>query len=98
MLNTTTRLAVLIQALSDKNFDWNDSTPSHDVNGLTVDDLLPSATDAAALKKRTVHFIIHFLVDEFQPLKDVKSYLPPDQSPHPVEKSTVVPMKILFKV
>ena len=60
MLNMTTRLAVLIQHLPDKNFDWNDSTPSHDVNGFTINDILPSAADAAAFKKKAVHFILHF--------------------------------------
>ena len=80
MLNTTTRLAVLIQHLPDENFDWNDSTPSHDVNDFTINDILPSAADAAAFKKRAVHFVLHFLVYRFQSLKDLKSFLPPDSA------------------
>ena len=54
MLNMTARLAVSIQNLPDEDFDWNDSTPSHDVNDLTINDILPSAADAAALKKLIV--------------------------------------------
>ena len=50
MLNMTARIAVSVQNLLDKDFDWNDSTPSHDVNDLTINDILPSAADAAAPK------------------------------------------------
>lgn len=97
MLNMTARLAVSIQNLPDGIIDWNDSTSSRDVNNLTINDILPSAVDAAVLNKRAVHFVMHFLVCEFRSLKDLKSFLPPEQSPHPVKKSTIMPMKILFK-
>ena len=36
-------------------------------------------------------------MDKFQSLKGLKIFLPPEKSPHPVKKSTIVPMNILFK-
>ena len=56
MLNMTARIAVSIQNLPDEDFDWNDSTPSHDVNDLTINDILPSAADAAAPKANNKFF------------------------------------------
>ena len=40
---------------------------------------------------------MEFLVEEFQSLKGLKSFVPPIQSLHPVSKPTVAPMAILFK-
>lgn len=56
----------------------------------------PSAEDADALSKAAVHFTMEFLVEEFESLKDLKSFVPPIES-HPVSKLTAVPMAILFK-
>jgi len=50
MLNMMAWRAVSIQNLADGDFHWNDSTPSRDVNDLTINDILTSAVDAAALK------------------------------------------------
>ena len=38
-----------------------------------------------------------FLVSAFQSLSDLKEFVPSREVVHPVEKSVVVPMKILFK-
>lgn len=36
-------------------------------------------------------------MDNFDALNDLKKHVPTRHSPHPVQKATVVPMKILFK-
>jgi hypothetical protein len=58
---------------------------------------LPSTEDADALSKAAVHYTMEFLVEEFQGLKGLKSFVPPIQSLHPVSKSTAAPMAILLK-
>ncbi len=43
------------------------------------------------------HYIMNYLVREFSGLADLKEFAPAQQPLHPVEKSEVVPMKVLFK-
>ena len=38
-----------------------------------------------------------FLAEEFESLSDLQPSVPKHQSPHPVQKSEVIPMKVLFK-
>ena len=38
-----------------------------------------------------------FLAEEFESLSDLQLFVPKHQSPHPVQKSEVIPIKILFK-
>ena len=40
---------------------------------------------------------MEILVSDFEQLQELQPFLPSRQSPHPVHKSQVVPMEILFK-
>ena len=97
MLNLTARLAVDVRHLPDWEIDWDDNTPQRDPATLTITDILPTETDGQELKRRAVQYVMHFLVREFSCLGHLKSLLPDEDSPHFVSKSTVVPMKVLFK-
>ena len=93
----TERLAVEIRHLPDWEVDWNDTTPQRDPSTLTITDMLPSEGDGQELKMRAVQYVMHFLVSEFGCLDHLKPLVLDEDSPHVVEKSNVVPMKILFK-
>lgn len=97
MLNITTRLAVRLQNLPDWSIDWADSQPQRSRQSLTISDFLPSLEDARHLKERATAFLMRFLVEEFDSLSDLESVVSKHQSPHPVHKSEVIPMKVLFK-
>ena len=93
MTNLTSRLAIKIRYLPDFDFSWSDSTPQQPRSSLTTDDFLPNELDAAILKE---------LPDEVScgdipNLKHLAAVIPPLEPLHPVVKSEVVPMKILFK-
>ena len=49
------------------------------------------------MKERATAFLMRFLVEEFKSLSDLEAFIPKYQSPHPVHKSVVIPMKVLFK-
>ena len=97
MLNITARLAVRLENLPDFQFDWNDTTPQRSRQSLTVADILPSEEDALQLQQRAVDFMMRFLVKELHALAGLKKHLPPKLMLHPVHKSEVVPMRVLFK-
>lgn len=97
LLNITSRLAIRVKNLPDWNVDWSDTTPQRSRKSLTVSDFLPSVEDADHLMKRAKSFLMEFLAHEFIDLADLKPFVPEHQSPHPVCKSEVVPMKVLFK-
>ena len=44
-----------------------------------------------------MRYVMQFLVTEFSCLNHLKLFLPDKESPHCVNKSNVVPMKMLFK-
>lgn len=99
MTNLTLRLAINIRYLPDFDFSWSDSTPQRSRSSLTIDDFLPNVSDAAILKERSVHYMMSFLVETFSCLKHLAAVpvIPEEEPLHPVLKSEVVPMKILFK-
>ena len=97
MLNLTARLAVQIQHLPDWEIDWNDTTPQCDPSTLTITDILPNKGNGQELKKQAARYVMQFLVTVFSCLNHLKSFLPDKESPHCVNKSNVVPMKMLFK-
>lgn len=97
MLNLTARLAVDIRHLPEWEIDWDDNTPQRDPATMTITDILPTETDGQELKRRAVQYVMHFLVREFSCLGHLKSLLPDEDNPHIISKSTVVPMKVLFK-
>lgn len=97
MMNVTARLAVRLKNLPDWDCDWSDTTPQKSRQSLGIFDILPNEDDAAQLELRAIEYMMKFLVIEFKDLSGLKKYVPPQVSLHPVEKSEVVPMKVLFK-
>ena len=102
MLNLTSRMAVrktckTKQNLPDWEVDWNDSRPQRPRSSLHGTELLPDEIDFAVFNKHAVQYIMEFLLANFAALTDLKQHVPARHSPHPVQKATVAPMKILFK-
>ena len=95
MANLTSRLAISIRYLPNFDFNWTDSAPQQPRSSLTIDDFLPSETDAAILKEQSVCYMMRFLVETFTSLKDLTKPSPKVEPLH--SKSQVTPMKILFK-
>ncbi len=96
MLNVTSRLAISIRNVPD-TVNWADTTPHGSRKNLRVGDILPNDDDAAILKGRALSYLMHFLVTEFRALKKLRHLVSPMHPSGPVSKSTVVPMKILFR-
>ena len=96
MLNMTARFAVEIKNLPHWTIDSTDTTPQRDPASLTISDL-PSAADGQELNKRAVQHIMSFLVEEFSSISYLAALIPPEESPHKTCKSTIVPMRMLFK-
>lgn len=94
MLNMTARIAVQMQNLPDGDVDWTDSLPQKRRSSLTCSDF---KTDATELHKRAVLYMMEVLVSEFSSFSNLKHLVPPRQSPQPVQKAVVVPMKVLFR-
>ena len=97
MLNLTARLALKIQNLPNWDFEWSDTHPQWSRQSLTISNFLPSEDDAQQLKKWAVLYMMEFLATEFKSLADLKHLIPSQQSLHPVQKSVVVPMKVLYR-
>lgn len=97
MSNLTSRLAINIRYLPDFDFSWADTAPQRPRSSLTIDDFVPSEADAGILKERSIVYTMKFLTETFDSLKDLSKLVPPIRPPHPVAKTEVVPMKILFK-
>ena len=97
MRNLTARIAVKIQNLPDWDVNWTDDRPQKRRSELTGVDFLASEDDTKELQKRAVQYMMEVLVSEFSSLSDIKHLVPRRQPPHPVQKSSVVPMKVLFK-
>ena len=95
MLNVTARLAVDIRYLPPGLEFTNTLQKSH--NSQTIDDLLLSSEDGEVLVKRAVRYMMEFLVTHFKDLASMAKLVPKEECPHPVQKSTVLPMKILVK-
>lgn len=96
MKNLTARLAVRIDNIPD-DINLEDGQPQGHRQDLTVDDILPSSEDGKVVYERAVRYIMGILVTEFESLSHLKHLVPQEKPPHPVVKSTVVPMRILFK-
>ena len=86
MLNLTARLAVAINNLPDWEVDWTDTAPQRNPDTLSISDILPSAADGEEIRKRAIHYIMQFLVTQFESLKHLQPLVPPQSSPHPVAK------------
>lgn len=97
MLNLTARLALKIANLPNWDIDWSDKTPQRSRSSLSIDDFLPSLSNAEALNQAAVQYTMEFLVEEFDSLHALKPLVPKPQSPHPLKMPTVAPMTILFR-
>ena len=71
--------------------------PQRPWQDLTLVDFVPSAEDAAELKKRALQYMMTFLVNHFSSLSNLKQFIPPASSTHPVAADEVVPMTVLLK-
>ena len=96
MINATSRLAVNIRYVPDST-NWEDTTAQRTRQSLTINDFTPTDRDGIVLQQYATHYVVEFLVSAFQSLSDLKEFVPSRELVHPVEKSVVVPMKILFK-
>lgn len=96
MMNLTSRLAIRICHLPDFDFEWSDTSHKCPRESLSVDDFLLSEEDFRILNEHAVNYMIGFLVESFSSLSDLHNFIPASDHFHPVTKSKVVPMKILF--
>lgn len=94
MLNPTARLAVRIQNLPLWEVHWADTQPQRSRATLTIDDILPK--DATAVRDHALLYLMQFLTQEFKSLRDLAPLVTKRKSPHPVQKTQVAPMKIVF--
>ena len=97
MLNATARLAVRIQNLPPWEVNWADTQPQRSRTTLTINDILPNEEDATALRDHAVLYLMQFLTQEFKALHDMAPLVPTQKPPHPVQKTQVAPMKVVFK-
>ena len=96
MINATSHLAVNIRYIPD-SINWEDTTAQQTRQSLTINDFTPTDRDGIVLQQHATHYVMGFLVSAFQSLSDLKEFVPSREVVHHVEKSVVVPMKILFK-
>ena len=97
MLNVTARLAVNIRYTPDDQFDWSDDKPQRSMESLTVSDFMLSESDAEEMSARATRYMMGFLVNNFSTFDDLKGFVPDEAPLHPVVKTEVIPMKILFR-
>ena len=97
MLNITARLAVNIRHLPDEQIDWSDDKPQRSMESLTISDFMLSESDAEEMSARATRYIMRFLVSNFSTFSDLKKFVPDEAPLHPVVKTEVIPMKILFR-
>ena len=96
MLNITSRLAVNIRYTPQEQFDWSDDRPQRSMESLTISDFMLSESDAEEMGAHATSYMMWFLVTNFSAFSDLKFV--PDETPlHPVVKTEVIPMKILFR-
>lgn len=97
MLNMTSRLAVRLENTPDWNVDWLDNKPQLPRSKLNHTHFLPSEDDARCVEQYAVQYMMEFLVENFKSLQHLSHLVPARCSPHPIQKSSVIPMKILFR-
>ena len=97
MMNVTTSLAVQIRFLPDFPFEWSDTQPQRSRHSLTIDDYFPTKEESLKLEQRANQYLMEFLVNNFTDLAHLRKFVPQIEPLQPIEKSEVVPMKVLFK-
>ena len=96
MKNTTSRLAVRVRKYPLFKFQWSDTSSQKSRSELDEKDILPSEADGACLHTRMIKFMMSFIVKEFVSLSNLAQFIP-SESVSPVQKSEVVPLKLLFR-
>ena len=96
MENTTSRLAVRIKKYPPFNFEWNDMTPQKSRGDLNESDVLASEEDGVRLRSHMLKFMMSFMVKQLISLSDLAKFIT-SQNPPPVEKSEIIPLKMLFR-
>ena len=86
-----------MQNLPPWDVGWTDSRPQKHRSSLTCVDFPPDEEDAAELHKQTVLYMMEVLVTDFKSLSSLKHLVPSQESPHCLQKSVTVPMKVLFR-
>ena len=56
-----------------------------------------SESDAEEMGARAISYMMRFLVSNFSTFSDLKKFVPDEAPLHPVVKTEVIPMKILFR-
>ena len=97
MLYLTSRIAIQMKNQPNGDIDWADCRPQKHRSSLSCSDFLPDDSDVAELHKHALQLVMEVMVAEFKSLHDLQPHLPQHESPHPVQKSVVIPMQILFK-
>ena len=96
MLNITSRIACRVRYLPNWEFDWSDTAPQRNRDSLGAVDFMMSEDDASHYR---ASYPVHdeVLGAGIQYFSDLKRFLPDETPLHPVTKSEVVPMKVLFR-
>ena len=93
----TSRIAIGIRHLPTWEFDWSDTTPQRSRASLTAVNFLMSEEDAAEIHERAVRYMMRYMVSAFSTFSDLKQFVTDETPLHPVVKTEVVPMKVLFR-
>ena len=67
------------------------------MESLTISDFMLSESDAEEMGARATSYMMRFLVTNFSAFSDLKKFVPDETPLHPVVKTEVIPMKILFR-
>ena len=86
-----------IRYTPDDQFDWSDDKPQRSMDSLTVADFMLSKSDAEEMSTRATRYMMGSLVANFSTFSDLKEFVPDETPLHPVVKTEVIPMKILFR-
>lgn len=86
-----------IRYTPDDQFDWSDDEPQRSMDSFTVADFMLSESDAEEMSTRATRYIMGSLVANFSTFSDLKEFVPDETPLHPVVKTEVIPMKILFR-
>lgn len=95
MINATTRTLVVPRHV-DPDLDRNPNPRL--VRDLNSKDILPTMDDRIVLFERRVRFVAKFMIEVFPDLKHLKDRIPSEwqpKSPHPAEKTQIIPLPLL---
>ena len=73
------------------------ASPQGSRSQLTVAGILSDADDSMVLTKQALVFLQHFITSQFDDVHDLQPFLPGTHTPESVEKTEVVPMRLVFR-